>query len=185
MFLQYKCDADVTSYSLVQSLIDVCLCDHLLSQLCSSASLCHWHSHTNFICHMVSHGHEGGGIWWGCVCVCLTTTNGGSWGSRVEQREGNLISIGVLGNKLNADGGVDFTADDGWLCYHGRHVTWQVTVTPPKLRTSWVQFKRETHWYRYGVLLPIQGLSTLLLEKHVSDNFVCLAVKLETNMLGN
>lgn len=71
-----------------------------------------------------------------CVCVCLTTTNGGSWGSRVEQREGNWVSIGVLGSKLNADGGVDFTADDGWLCHHGGHITWKMTVTPPQFKTS-------------------------------------------------
>lgn len=83
-------------------------------------------------------GYEG--VW--RARVSLTAANGGSRGSRVEQREGHRVSIGVLGGKLNADGGVDFAADDGWLRQRGRHVTWQVTVTPPEFTMSRVQFKR-------------------------------------------
>lgn len=70
------------------------------------------------------------------MCVCLTTANGGSWGPRVEQGEGNRVSIGVLGSKLNADGGVDFTADDGGLGHSGGAVAWQATVRPPSARRS-------------------------------------------------
>lgn len=71
-----------------------------------------------------------------CVRVSLTTANGGSWGPRVEQGEGDRVSIGVLGSKLNADGGVDLTADDGGLGHGGGAVAWQATVTPPSASRS-------------------------------------------------